>query len=187
MAGVLLDMAISLDGLICGPGGADRGLYDWYFDPTDVSRPVIDELATTTGAIIIGRGAFGTGDDAAGWEDTPYQVPHFVVTHRPPEPKPGSAVEFIFVTEGVRATVERARKAAGERFATIGGGADIARQCLAEHLVDEVQLHVVPVLLGDGVPLFDRSSVGLRLTKTRVVDAPNVTHLRYRVDRPRDE
>jgi hypothetical protein len=84
MARVLLDMAVSLDGLICGPGGDDGGLYDWYFDPTQISRPVVDELVSTTGAIIIGRGAFGTGDEAGGWEDTPYRVPHFVVTHRPP-------------------------------------------------------------------------------------------------------
>jgi dihydrofolate reductase len=61
---------------------------------------------------------------------------------------------------------------------------DAARQCLAEGLVDEVQLHVVSVLLGDGVPLFDRSSTGWHLTKTRVIDAPNVTRLRYRVDKP---
>jgi len=182
MAGVLLDMAISLDGLICGPGGADGGLYDWYFDPSDVSRPVVDELVATTGAIIIGRGAFGTGEDAGGWDDTPYDVPHFVVTHRPPRAVPGRAVEFVFVPDGVPAAIELARQAAGDRYATIGGGADIARQCLAERLVDEVQLHVVPVLLGDGVPLFDRSGPGWRLTKTRVVDAPNVTHLRYRVE-----
>ena len=186
MATVLLDMAISLDGLICGPGGADGGLYDWYFDPSDASRPVVDELVETTGAIILGRGAFGTGDDAGGWDDTPYQVPHFVITHRPQPPIPGATVEFNFVPDGVRAAVELARKAAGDRYATIGGGADIARQCLAEHLVDEVQLHVVSVLLGDGIPLFDRSGTGRRLTKTRVVDAPNVTHLRYRVDRPSD-
>jgi dihydrofolate reductase len=183
MAEVLLDMAISLDGLICGPGGSDGGLYTWYFDPSDLSRPVVDELVAETGAIILGRGAFGTGDDAGGWDDTPYEVPHFVVTHRPPPPVPRSTVEFRFVPEGVRAAVELAREAAGDRYATIGGGADIARQCLAERLVDEVQLHVVPVVLGDGVPLFDRSVSGVALTKTRVVDAPNVTHLRYRVDR----
>ena len=182
MAGVLLDMAISLDGLICGPGGADAGLYDWYFDPSPASRPVVDELVATTGAIILGRGAFGTGEDAGGWDDTPYDVPHFVVTHRPPQPSLERSVEFVFVPAGVRAAVELAREAAGDRYATIGGGADIARQCLAEGLVDEVQLHVVPVAIGDGVPLFDRSGPGWRLTPTRVVDAPNVTHLRYRVD-----
>lgn len=185
MPGVLLDMAISLDGLICGPGGVDGGLYDWYFDPSDANRPVVEELVATTGAIILGRGAFDTGEDAGGWNDTPYLVPHFVLTHRPPQPAPDRAVEFVFVPDGVRAAVELARDAAGDRYATIGGGADIARQCLAERLVDEVQLHVVPVLLGDGVPLFQRSDAGSFLTRTRVVDAPNVTHLRYRVDGPR--
>lgn len=182
MSGVLLDMAVSLDGFICGPGGADGGLYDWYFDPSDLSRPVIDELVTTAGAIVIGRGVFGTGEDAGGWDDSPYEVPHVVVTHRPPEPPPTSPVEFVFVTGGVPAAVEVAREAAGDRYVTIGGGADIARQSLAEGLVDELQLHVVPVLLGDGVPLFGSSGPALRLTKLRVVDAPNVTHHRYRVD-----
>jgi dihydrofolate reductase len=183
MGAVLLDMAVSLDGFICGPGGSDGGLYDWYFDPTEFSRTVVDELVDITGALIIGRGAFGTGDEAGGWDDTPYQVPHFVVTHRPLPPSPGRAVTFVGVPEGVRTAVERARDAAGDRYATIGGGADIARQCLAEGLVDEVQLHLVPVLLGDGVRLFDRDGQGCRLTKTRVIDAPNVTHVRYRVDR----
>lgn len=186
MTGVLLDMAISLDGLICGPGGVDGGLYDWYFDPSDASRPVVEELVATTGAIIIGRGAFGTGDDAGGWDDTPYKVPHYVVTHRPPQAVSGRAVEFVFVPDGAQAAVGFAREAAGDRYVTIGGGADIARQCLAERLVDEVQLHVVPVLLGDGVPLFDRSAATWRLTRTRVVDAPNVTHLRYRVEGARE-
>lgn len=181
MTRVLLDMAISLDGLICGPGGTDGGLYDWYFAPSEASRPVVDELVATTGAIVIGRGAFGTGDDAGGWDETPYDVPHVVITHRPPVPVPAGPVDFVFVTGGVREAIARAGEAAGERYATIGGGADIARQCLAEGLVDEVQLHVVPVVLGDGVPLFDRSLPKLNLARVRVIDAPNVTHLRYRV------
>jgi dihydrofolate reductase len=186
MAQVLLDMAISLDGLICGPGGADGGLYDWYFNPSDVSQPIVDELVRTTGAIIIGRGAFDTGDEAGGWDDTPYRVPHFVVTHRPPRPAPHRTVEFVFVPDGVPAAVQLAREAAGDRYVTIGGGADIARQCLAENLVDEVQLHLVPIVLGDGTLLFDRSHTRWRLTKIRVIDAPDVTHLRYRIDNPHE-
>jgi dihydrofolate reductase len=183
LSGVLLDMAISQDGFIGVPGNVDPGLYDWYFDPSPASRPVVDELVATTGAIVLGRGAFGTGDDAEGWDDTPYAVPHFVVTHRPPDRPPGGPVEFVFVPEGVEAAVNRAREAAGERYATIGGGADVARQCLAAGLVDEVQLHVVPVLLGTGVPLFDGAGPAVRLAKLRVVDAPDVTHLRYRLER----
>jgi hypothetical protein len=72
MSKVLLDMAISLDGFVGGPGGSDAGLYEWYFDPSEKSRPVIEELVETTGAIVLGRGAYGTGEDAEGWDETPY-------------------------------------------------------------------------------------------------------------------
>jgi len=184
MAGVLLDMAISLDGFIGRKDETDPGLYDWYFDPPAASAPVVEELVETTGAIVIGRGAFGTGDDAGGWDDTPYRVKHFVLTHRPPEPVPGRTVEFVFVNGGVYQAIELAREAAGERFVTIGGGADVGRQFLAAGLVDELQLHVVPVLLGDGIRLFETTGTALSLTRIRVVDSPVVTHLRYRVDRP---
>ena len=178
---VLLDMAISLDGCIGRADETDPGLYDWYFDPSDVSKPVIDELVETTGAIVLGRGAFGLGDDAGGWDDTPYAVPHIVVTHNPPARPLEGPVDFTFVTEGVGAAIELARAAAGDRYVTIGGGADIARQCLAAGLVDEVQLHLVPIVLGGGIPLFDGSVPPLHLTRTRVVDGPVVTHLRYAV------
>ena len=180
---VLLDMAISLDGHVGRRDSSDPGLYDWYFDPSDVSKPVIDELVGTTGAIVLGRGAFGHGDDAGGWDETPYAVPHFVVTHRPPPGRLEGPVEFVFVTDGVAAAIERALVAAGDRYVTVGGGADIARQCLVGGLVDEVQLHVVPLVLGIGIPLFAGLEQELRLTKTRVVDGPVVTHLRYRVGR----
>lgn len=183
---VLLDMAISLDGFIGNDDGSDPGLYDWYFEPSDVSRPVVDELVETTGAIVLGRGAFGLGDDAGGWDDTPYDVPHFVVTHRPPTGRQAGPVDFVFVPEGVTAAIALAQEAAGNRWATIGGGADIARQCLAAGLVDEVQLHVVPLLLGSGVSLFDGLGVAVGLSKLRVVDGPVVTHLRYAVGRADD-
>ena len=81
-------MAISLDGFIGRADETDPGLYDWYFDPPAPSSRSIDELVETTGAIVLGRGAFGTGEDAGGWDDTPYDVKHFVVTHRPPPPAP---------------------------------------------------------------------------------------------------
>ena len=181
---VLLDMAISLDGHIGRHDGSDPGLYDWYFDPSDISKPVVDELVEVTGAIVLGRGAFGQGDDAGGWADTPYDVKHFVVTHRAPPGRLDGPVEFVFVTEGVAAAIELAREAAGDRYVTVGGGGDIARQCLAAGLVDELQLHVVPVVLGGGVPLFAGLEAAFRLTKIRVIDGPVVTHLRYRVRPP---
>jgi hypothetical protein len=96
MAKVLLDMAVSLDGFVGAPGGVDVGLYDWYVNPSEVSRPVIDELIETTGAIVIGRGAYVTGEDSGGWDDTPYRVPHFVITHQPPLQADGSPVPFHY-------------------------------------------------------------------------------------------
>ena len=185
MTGVLLDLAISLDGFIGRADGSDAGLYDWYFEPSPASKPVTDELVETTGAIVIGRGAYGTGDDAGGWDDTPYQVRHVVLTHRPPAAVPGRTVEFVFVADGVHAALDSARAVAGDRYVTIGGGADVARQFLAAGLVDEIQLHVVPVLLGAGIALFDRTpdTSATRLNRIRVVDGPVVTHLRYQVER----
>ena len=109
-------------------------------------------------------------------------MPHFVVTHQAPPPVPGRTVEFVFVTNGAAAAIASAKKAAADRYVTIGGGADIARQCLAGRLVDELQLHVVPLILGNGVRLFEGFDQTWHLTKTRVIDGPDVTHLRYRVD-----
>ena len=180
MAGVLLDMAISLDGFVGGPDGADVGLCDWYFEPSAASAPIVEELVRTTGAIVIGRGAYGTGE-SEGWDDTPYHVKHFVLTHRPSLAPVGGAVDFTFVTDGVAHAVELARAAAGENWVTVGGGADVARQLLALGLVDELQLHLVPVLVGDGLRLFQSGEPGHTGTIVRVVDAPNVTHLRYRL------
>ena len=178
---LLLDMAVSLDGCTSAPDGSDGGLHDWYFDPTPPSKAVIDELVQEAGALLLGRGAFGAGKDADGWDDSPYRVPHVVVTHRPPFRMPDRTVEFVFV-EGVPRAVEVATDAAGGRVVALGGGADVARQCLAAGLVDEIQLHVVPVVLG-GPRLFDGFGEVIRLTQTRVVAAPNVTHLHYRVER----
>ena len=77
------------------------------------------------------------------------------------------------------------KDAAGDRYATIGGGADIGRQALSAGLVDELQLHAVPILVGDAVRLFDRFDHGWQLSRIRVIDGPVVTHLRYRIDGPR--
>ena len=180
MGRVLLDMAVTLDGYVGGAAGEDVGLYDWYFDPQGESRAVVEELQQDTGAIMIGRGAFGLGDDAGGWEETPYDVEHFVLTHRPPAPLPAGPVRFTFVAD-LAECVARAKVAAGDRWVALGGGPDTARQCLAAGLVDEVQLHVVPKLLGGGQPLFGPHGPVARLEQVRVVRGPEVTHLRYAV------
>jgi dihydrofolate reductase len=110
-------------------------------------------------------------------------MPVFVVTHHGREPLTLSDTTFTFVTEGVEAAVERARAAAGGKDVLVGGGADVINQCLAAGLVDELELNVVPLLLGGGARLFDGVGPDVRLEQLRAVEAPGVTHLRYRVVR----
>lgn len=181
MAGVLLDMAISLDGFASGPDGGDAGLHDWYFDPSPASAPIIAELQSSIGAMIMGRTTYGDASEQAETEDNPYPVPHFILTHRPPAE---AAKDIVFVADGIESALRQARAAAGERLVCVAGGAATARQFLAAGLIDEIQLHVVPALFGGGLRLFEQGSferIGLELTRT--VAAPNVTHLRYRVRR----
>ncbi len=186
MTKVILDMAISIDGYIGGPDDADVGLYDWYFEPVGSNREVVEELVAETGAIILGRNAFGTGEDA-GFDDTPYDVPHFVVTHQPPERALNGPVDFRFVTDGIESALRQARAASGDKWVTLGGGADVARQYLDAGLIDELQLHVVPKILGAGKRLFAATGAASPMTEweaIRVVDSPGVTHLLWRVRRP---
>ena len=175
---VFLDLSVSLDGFVSGPDPkADPGLHDWYFVPEGDSVAVLDELASSIGAMILGHRM--AGDE--GFE-TPYQVPHVVLSHRALPAVTHSGASFHFVTDGIECALGQAREAAGDRDVCVAGGADSARQFLRAGLVDEIQLHVVPVLLGGGLRLFD--GVGpMRLEQTRVLAAPGVTHLRYRVVR----
>ena len=180
MGKVLLDMAASLDGFVAGPNDALGGLHDWFFSPAGADA--VDESVGATGAIVLGRRTYDQGDEMDGFASSPYAVEHFVLTHDPPERKARGKMKFTFVTEGIESAIERARVAAGERNVAVGGGASIAQQCLRAGLVDEIQVHLVPVLLCRGIRLFEHLGDGkIELETTRVVDAPGVTHLMYRV------
>jgi dihydrofolate reductase len=112
-------------------------------------------------------------------------MPVFVLTHHAREPLTLSDTTFTFVTDGIESALEQARAAAGDKDVAIGGGGNVAQQYLAAGLVDELQLHVVPILLGDGIRVFgDGGALGsdhIHLEPIRVIDSPAVTHLRYRV------
>jgi dihydrofolate reductase len=170
-------MVMSLDGYVAGPNNADAGLHDWYFAPEGAAGAVIDELIADIGAMILGRGAFG--DDPGGF-DTPYKVPHFVLTHAPLPAVTHGDVPFVFVTDGIDSALKQAQAAAGPKVVCVAGGADTARQFLSAGLLDEVHLHVVSKLLGAGLRLFD-SAAPTELERTRVVESPGVTHLQFRV------
>jgi dihydrofolate reductase len=179
---VILDMAMSLDGFIAGPNNDDAGLYNWYFAPAPPSAAVIEELIKTLGAIIMGRHTYETGEEAGGFADDPYTAARFVLTHRPPEQVNPAAASFTFVADGIESALRQAKAAAGEKDVAIGGGANIAQQYLKAGLVDEIQLHIVPKLLGDGLRLFDHlGTEPVQLEITRVIESVGVTHLRYRV------
>ncbi len=186
--------------------GADH-IHDWLFElktfremhgdagggETGTNDDILREAFTGIGATIMGRNMFGPvrgpwGEEAwNGWwgEVPPFHHPVFVLTHHAREPlQMAGGTTFTFVTDGIESALELARKAADGADVAIGGGADVARQYLAAGLVDEMELHVVPQLLGGGARLFD-GLVGadIRLEPVRTVEAPGVAHLAYRVVR----
>jgi dihydrofolate reductase len=187
-----------------GRGG--DGLHEWAFplkafrEPhglsggeTNASSEVVEESLRNTGATIMGRRMFSGGEgpweddpNADAWwgDDPPFHHPVFVLTHHAREPvtKQGGTT-FTFVTDGIETALEQAREAAGDKNVAIGGGANVAQQYLRAGLLDELQIHVVPLLLGDGVRLFE-NHLGPgpgELECTRVIEAPGVAHLKYRV------
>ena len=200
MTKVTCDLTISLDGYAAGnnqteqrPFGDDGGdgwgdkLHAWYGEGAE-QHP--DEFARmmTAKAFIMGRNMFGPvrGDwdrPWTGWwgDNPPYQGPVFVLTHHPREPQPmDGGTTFHFVTEGIEAAFERAREAAGGGDISIHGGARTVNQYLAAGLIDEIRLHVVPLMLGAGSRLFD-GVPPLDLEQVEARAAKSVTHLVYRV------
>lgn len=201
---VSAEISMSLDGFIAGPndspeeglGEGGERLHDWAVDLESFKRyhgdqggeenrdsEILDESFRDAGAFVMGRRMFDFAEDAWG-SNPPFHHDVFVVTHRPHPPieKEGGTT-FTFVTEGIEHAFERAREAAGEQNVSVAGGADVIRQGLKLGLLDELQIHVVPFLLGGGRPLFEGGLGGIELEIDRVVDSPAVTHVRYRVQK----
>jgi dihydrofolate reductase len=211
MSKVRVHISASLDGYVAGPnqsqenplGEGGEGLHDWvvplkaWREPSgmeggeeNASSPVVMEEYANVGSEIMGRGKFGPagrgpwGDDPwQGWwgDDPPFHKPVFVLTHHEREPLTLTDTTFTFVTDGIEAALEQAKEAAGDKDVFVGGGADVINQYLAAGLVDELELHVVPVVLGGGARLFAGVGPDLRLEQLRTVEAPGVTHVKYRV------
>ena len=198
------DISMSLDGFIAGPndrpgnGMGDGGerLHEWVVKlaswrerhglsggETSHDAEILDEAFENVGAIVLGRRMF---DNAEGWGDEPpFHMPVFVLTHEAREKlvKEGGTT-FTFVTDGIESALAQAEAAAGDKDVAIGGGANTIQQYLTAGLLDEIQIHVVPVLLGDGIRLFENMGTEpIELASTRVVESPGVTHLRFRAIR----
>jgi dihydrofolate reductase len=159
---------------------------------TGINDNVLREAFENLGATIMGRNMFGgyPGPWAAdnpwrGWwgDNPPYHTPVFVLTHYPREPLVmDGGTTFFFVTDGIEAALRRAREAAGDKDVALGGGANVFQQYFAAGLLDEIELHVVPVLLGGGERLFENvGEARATLEQIRVIEGPGVTHVRYRV------
>jgi len=193
MGKVIAELSMSLDGFIARPDGRTDEVHAWYsngdvavkmpnIDMTFKVDPVSAEIIRESfrlGANVTGRRTF---DDADAWGgQDPLGIPSFIVTHQVPEKWAGKASPFIFVTDGVESAIAQAQAAAGDKPIGVAG-ADIAQQCLKLGLLDEIQIHLAPVLLGEGIRLFDNlEGTPFNLERTRVVDAPGVTHLFFRV------
>ena len=192
MPKVTSDISMSLDGFITDPTasvgspleGHDPGrLHDWRFDArTDTDAAITDELYASTGAVLIGKRMFDVGFEPWG-DPPPFGMPVFVVTHEEREPLPmKGGTTYVFASDGIEAALEQARAAAGEGNVGIWGGADVIRQYLKGGLVDELHIHLVPVLLGGGVRLFEGlDPEGIELRRTSSVETPGATHLRFDV------
>jgi dihydrofolate reductase len=140
---------------------------------------VVRELTARAGAVVIGRRTFDVG--LSNWGDVPFPAPCFVLTHRSRDDLAAASGTFRFVTEGLGSALRQARAAAGDRDVVVMGG-DAGRQCLAAGLIDELHIHLVPVLLGCGVSLFeDPGTDPIGWAAPEVTTSPRVTHLRYRL------
>ena len=152
---------------------------------------LVAELISSAGATVMGRKMFSGGSGpwegdprAMGWwgDEPPFHTPVFVLTHHAREPEEmAGGTTFFFVTDGIEAAVERAREAAGDRDVTVAGGANAIQQALSAGLVDELQIHVAPILLGGGTRLFGEDTDPVRLEATRVLASPRATHVKFDV------
>jgi len=185
-------ISMSLDGFITDPKasvgtpleGNDPGrLSDWQFDAkTEADAAIVDEMFASTGAVLMGKRMFDVGFEPWG-DPPPYRMPVFIVTHekRAPLPMKGGTT-YNFVTGGIEAALELARAAAGNKNVGVWGGANIMRQYLKGGLLDEMNIHLVPILLGGGIRLFEGlGPSGIELRRTSSIETPGATHFRFEV------
>jgi len=203
MGKIFVDIGLSLDGFIAGTnrgprnplGDAGTRIHEWVYNLAcfherlglsggvrNADNDVLEATFARAGAYVMGRRMFDEGE--VGWpENAPFHAPVFVVTHQPREPwvRPGGTT-FTFVTDGIERALEQARAAAAGRDVRVSGGADVIRQYLRAGVVDELIIHLAPVVLGQGLRLFEDASLqSLVLEPVEVVGSGKATHLKYRL------
>lgn len=204
MSKVFVDLGISLDGFIAGPnrgaknplGDEGMNIHQWMFKQkaflkhlnlpnegeTGEDNDLVEKTFNRIGANIMGKNMFIEGE--ANWpEEAPFQCPVYVLTHQKREPweRPGGTT-FYFTNEDIHKVLEKAKKDAGNKDVRISGGADVVQQYLNASLVDELDLHVAPIMLGKGVRVFEKiDKEKFSLEVADVINSPMVTHLFYKV------
>ena len=191
MAKVVFDISMSLDGFMraanarpdepLGDGG--ERLHEWAFGADERSSELLAEAGKEIGAVVCGRNTY---DDSIRWWGAdgptgPARMAVFVVTHSEPEEQPENGV-YRFVTGGIEAALEQAKETAGDKTVAVMGGADLGRQVIRTGLVDEISIHLVPVLFGSGTRMFDEAEhEHIQLEAIGVEPTPPATHTRFRV------
>jgi dihydrofolate reductase len=198
---VFVEITTSLDGFIAGPndspeqglGEGGERLHEWVYGLASWREPhgleggevnrdseILGEAVERTGAVVLGKRMF---ENAREWGDEPpFHVPVFVLTHEAREPLAKTGTTFTFVTDGIESALGQAKEAAGGKDVSVAGGANTIQQFLSAGLVDELQIHIAPLLLGGGIRLFENlGAEQIEVEGTRVVESPAVTHLKFRV------
>ena len=194
MAKVVADISVSLDGFVTGPdagpdaglGRGGEGLHTWALDPDPVDQAVLEESVDATGVIIMGRRLFDVIDGPNGWNETmgygaglAAEPPVLVLTRTPPD-RVRLADRMTFVVDGIGSAVAKGVAMAEERDVVIMGGGETVRRAVEAGVVDELRLHLSPVLLGAGTPLFG-GGAPRSLRQIHVRASAHATHLTYRV------
>jgi dihydrofolate reductase len=193
MGKVISGISMSLDGFVTGPnvtreqqlGDGGQILHRWLDEPDPRDTELLAAMHQDVGAVLMGRLSYDLAEGDGGWGDggPAGPAPCFVLTHNPPPLETVRAPSvFTFVTDGIHSAVELAKAAAGDKAVGVHGGS-AAQQCFAVGLLDEIQVHLAPVLLGTGTRLFEHLGGQIQLKRTKVVDTLHATHLRFEVIR----
>jgi dihydrofolate reductase len=189
MGSVLVDISVSVDGFITGPnvnaqlplGKDGERLHEWFFAPqAEIEKTAMAELAQSSGAIILGRNMYDTGIDTGWGGVSPFKVPAYVLTSRP---APEKRVEgFHFLQDGIEKGLTQAKATAGQKDVWVIGGANVIQQYLKAGLVDELRLHIIPIVFGEGTRLLEHlGTETIELEKISVMDSPGAIHTRFRI------
>ena len=185
---LIFDISMSVDGFIAGPnisveqpmGESGMRLHDWIFGgKTEIDKKILDGIIENSGAVIVGGRTYHLAIKEAWGGISPFTIPAFVLSGNVPEKIPPG---FTFISNGIESATSQAKSVAGYKNVWVMGGAATGRQFIKSGLLDEIHIHLIPVLLGEGIRLFDHTITRhIELEKIQVIESPAATHLKFRV------